>query len=208
MVALFPCRHYQTSRFWNDPAAARRTPETAAPVQQPSVETEIAMAGSATVLTYTRGSTYVRNITSGSGATATYAHGLVGTLEVGGHRFDTVERMNGYVCMAGDETYANSAMYWHKKYSYVINPWLGKDAEATKKKNILFHRGSRPSHFEGCVGVGTLVGDQLTGGTDTFRKIWELVGGAKGAQTGQVVVSLKVVGKMKSLSACTAHVAG
>jgi hypothetical protein len=157
------------------------------------------MAGSATVLTYTRGSTYVRNITSGSGATATYAHGLVGTLEVGGHRFDTVERMNGYVCMAGDETYANSAMYWHKKYSYVINPWLG---------NILFHRGSRPSHFEGCVGVGTLVGDQLTGGTDTFRKIWELVGGAKGAQTGQVVVSLKVVGKMKSLSACTAHVAG
>lgn len=166
------------------------------------------MAGSATVITCTRGTTYVRNVASGSGANATYAHGLVGTLEVGGHSYDTVERMDGYVCMAGDETYANSTMYWHSHYSYVINPWLGRDAEATKKKNILFHRGTRPSHFEGCVGVGTLMGDELTESSAAFLKIWELVGGTKGATKGQVVVTLKVVGTMQPLSACTAHGGG
>ena len=166
------------------------------------------MAGAATIITYTRGSTYVRNLISGAGASATYAHGLVGKLEVGGHSYDTVERMDGYVCMQGGETYGNSTIYWHKHYTYVINPWLGKDAEATKKKNILFHKGSRPSHFEGCVGVGRLVGDELTEGAATFLKIWELAGGAKGVKTGHIVVTVKVVGAMKALSACTAHGAG
>jgi len=167
------------------------------------------MAGAATIITYTRGSTYVRNLISGAGASATYAHGLVGKLEVGGHSFDAFERMDGFMTMDGDKTYQNSQMHWHTDLRYVINPWLGKEPEKTKY-NILFHNATVPSELKGCVTAGKLVGQKMTESTATFTEIWRLVGGKKGSKEPKdaVTVTVKVVGQMKRLSACTAHGAG
>lgn len=159
-----------------------------------------------TVVTYVRGDRYVTNIPSKGGVASPKAHALVGELWIGGLCYDALERMDGYVNMEGDQDYANSTMYWHSKYdSYVINPWLGKDVEKTKKKNILFHPASVPSHLEGCVGVGALeTGGKLTLSKAALSVIWEHAGGAKGAKTGSVTILLRVQGKMKPLSACTA----
>lgn len=158
-----------------------------------------------TVITYIRGNQYIRHVPQKQGVTSPAAHGLVGKLQVGGYEFETMERMDGYVHMAGDQDYTPSTMYWHKKYdSYVINPWLGKDAEATKKKNILFHPASRPHHLEGCVGVGLFDPDgKMAESIPCLTLIWKLCGGAVGAQTGTVSFLLRVVGKMKAKSECT-----
>lgn len=152
----------------------------------------------ATVVTYIRGSQYVRD-TKG-------ACGLVGELMVGGETYRTLERMDGYVNMAGNNDYTNSTMYWFEKYgAYVINPWLGKDVEKTKKKNILFHPASIPTDLEGCVGVGTLnAAGLMTQSKAKFAKIWEACGGTPGKKEGQIIITLRVQGQMKSPAACTA----
>jgi hypothetical protein len=162
---------------------------------------------SASVIAYTRGKTFVTSVTQKAGSTSVTAHGLVGRLRVGGLEFDTIERMDGYVCMAGDQDYANSSMYWMEKYkSYVINPWMGREVEATKKRNILFHPANRPVELEGCVAAGFFRPEQqgvLLDSKIALTLIWEACGGAKGATTGSVTVTLRVTGKMQPLSACT-----
>ncbi|TCH97059.1 hypothetical protein EJV46_17200 [Roseococcus sp. SYP-B2431] len=160
----------------------------------------------ATVVTYIRGDKYVSNIPK-SGAAA--AHGLVGELLVGGQSYRTIERMDNYMSMAGSRDYTNSTMYWFEKYgSYVINPWLGREAEK-KKYNILFHPASVPSHLEGCVGVGCLdASGVMSEGKASFTQIWEACGGAIGRKKGQIVITLRVQGEMKRRSACTAWTAG
>lgn len=161
------------------------------------------MTSSVTVK-YVRGSTYVKNeYSTGQGGTAV-AHGLVGELWVHGLMFDTIERMDGYMHMQGGKTYRNSSMYWFGKYgAYVINPWLGKAAEATKK-NILFHPANYPSHLEGCVSLGFLnpqgVLEQSKYSLDV---VWEQCGGRPGAKSGQIVMTLAVEGDMRAKSACT-----
>ncbi|RVT98987.1 hypothetical protein EOD42_02430 [Rhodovarius crocodyli] len=158
------------------------------------------------VITYTRGNQYIRHIPyDKEGVAKPAAHGLVGTLTIGGYEFQTMERMDGYVHMNGDEDYTPSMMYWHSKYkSFVLNPWLGKDAEATKKKNILFHPASRPHHLEGCVGVGFFdAAGKLEDSKYCFDAIWNLMGGTAGDQTSKLTFLLRVVGQMKAKSACT-----
>ena len=81
-----------------------------------------------TIVTYTRGTTYIENAYTDDGKTAT-AHALVGTLVVHGQSFDAVERMDGYVKMKAG-TWANSSMYVDAKRGKVLNPWLGKTSEA------------------------------------------------------------------------------
>lgn len=159
-----------------------------------------------TVLRYVRGTKYVKNLPKApEGGNAKPAHGLVGELWVGGLCFDTLERMDGYVKMEGDQDYANSTMYWHSKYkSYVVNPYLGREAEATKKKNILMHPAAVPSHLEGCVGIGFLESGKLTTSRESFTLIWKTVGGGVGNTSQILTVTLRVEGKMPSLATCTA----
>lgn len=162
------------------------------------------------VIAYTRGATYVTSVTQKKGSASVTAHGLVGRLRVGGMEFDTIERMDGYVCMDGDKDYANSVTYWMDKYkSYVINPWMGREVEATKKRNILFHPANRPVEIEGCVGVGFFRADQpgvLQDSKIALTLIWEACGGSKDAKTGSRIITLRVTGKMKPLTACTPFV--
>ena len=92
----------------------------------------------ASVIRYVRGNTFVKNI-QGTGGIAKTCHGLVGELWIGGLCFDAIERMDGYINMTGGSDYSNSTMYWNAHYgSYVINPWLGRAVEKTRKANILF----------------------------------------------------------------------
>jgi len=116
----------------------------------------------ATVIRYERGDEYVENVYNAvtkdpkSGKeikTAKTAHGLVGTLWVGGYAFDTLERMDGYVHLKPGE-YTMSSMYDEAEtggtHGLVVNPWLGKTAEGNKQlRNILIHKGS-------VQGLGTL----------------------------------------------------
>jgi hypothetical protein len=160
----------------------------------------------ATVVTYIRGDKYVSNIPK-SGVAA--AHGLVGELLVGGKAYRTIERMDNYMAMAGGRTYTNSTMYWFSKYdSYVINPWLGVEAEK-KKYNILFHPAGVPSHLEGCVGVGSLdAAGRMSDSKASFSQIWEACGGKAGQTKGQIVITLRVEGEMKRRDACSAWTSG
>lgn len=159
------------------------------------------------VAVYTRTDKYVTSVTTKKGSASVTAHGLVGRLLVGGLEFNTIERMDGYVCMDGDKDYANSSIYWMDKYkSYVINPWMGREVEATKKKNILFHPAKRPVEVEGCVGVGFFEEDQpgvLQDSKIALSLIWDMCGGTKGVTTGSRTITLRVVGKMKPRSQCS-----
>ncbi len=159
-----------------------------------------------TVITYVRGSTYISNTPRKKGVATPKAHGLVGEILIGGHRIDAIERMDGMVSMAGDCDYPNSTMYWKNKYeSYVLNPWLGKEAERRRPGpgNILFHPAAVPSDLEGCIGVGLLENNKLSSSADLLEFMWTLSGGSYFVKTGQVVITLRVVGKMKRLANCT-----
>ncbi len=133
------------------------------------------------------------------------AHGLIGTLWIGGLCFDTIERMDGYVCQEGDKQYPNSSIYWMDKYdSYVINPWLGIEAEkkGTKTRNILYHPAARPQHLAGCIGVGFLNGTALTESQGALAAIWEGCGGVVGDFKRNITINIIIEGKMKPLGQC------
>lgn len=167
----------------------------------PSPPLESAMA--ATVITYERGDTYVDNIykakeknKEGKEIEVTKtAHGLVGTLWVGGYAFDTLERMDGYVKLKPGR-YEKSSMYVDKKRGKVVNPWLGALESDPQYRNILIHSGSVPSHFEGCIGVGFLEAGKLTYSNESMEILWEQCGGTVGKEP---IVSLVVVGEMPAL---------
>jgi len=167
----------------------------------------------ATVIRYERGDEYVENVYNAvtkdpkSGKeikTAKTAHGLVGTLWVGGYAFDTLERMDGYVHLKPGE-YTMSSMYDEAEtggtHGLVVNPWLGKTAEGNKQlRNILIHKGSVPSHFEGCIGPGFLEANQLTYSKESMEIIWDQCGGKDRKKS--IIVTLRVSGEMPALTSC------
>lgn len=65
----------------------------------------------------------------------------------------------------------------------VIHPWAGK-ATNQKQENILVHHGSKPSHFDGCIGVGFLekAGSalKLRYHSEALEVIWQQAGGKPG----------------------------
>jgi len=169
---------------------------------------------SSAVLTYKRGKTYVQNLYHKKDAdkkpmfkdgkpVMEMAHGLVGELWVHGLQFETIERMDGYMHMKGGQTYHASKIYWHGKYgSYVVNPALG-DQEKTKG-NILMHPATVASHLEGCVTIGFFnTKGVLEDSKYCLDVLWEQAGGAAGAKTGEIAVTLVVEGDMPARSACT-----
>lgn len=164
------------------------------------------MATTSPVLTYTRGTQYVQNVAGGQ-----TAHGLVGTLQVGGYAFDTIERMDGYVALTGGRDYPNSSMYHHKRLGYVVNPWHDKmvkskqDPSKLVKAEILMHRAEVPSDLLGCIGPGFLEGEKLTYAKESMSLIWQSCGGQADVTTGLIVVTLRVVGSMQKLESCTRY---
>ncbi|MBX3498237.1 MAG: hypothetical protein KF889_02240 [Alphaproteobacteria bacterium] len=167
----------------------------------------------ATVIRYERGDEYVENLytaitkdkrTGKEIRTSKTAYGLVGTLWVGGYAFDTIERMHGYVHMKPGD-YPMSSMYdeahTNGTHGLVVNPWLGKTAQADpQQRNILIHKGSMPSHFEGCIGPGFLEGGKLTYSQQAMEIIWEQCGGKD--RTKSIIVTLRVSGQMPALESC------
>ena len=135
-----------------------------------------------TVITYTRGSTYISEYHDG-----TYYYGLIGTLTVGGLKFDSLENFNlnrktvDTVHLKAQD-YISAVMYWHTNLKcYVINPWNGTGPN-DKQNNILVHSGSRPSDFAGCIGPGFLARagtpNSLSLSRASLKLIWENCGGA------------------------------
>lgn len=153
-----------------------------------------------TVLEYKRGDRYVKSTSGGK-----TAHGLVGELWVHGLCYDTIERMDGYVALDGGRSYPHSTMYWHKRLRcYVVNPWHHKTNKNGVRAEILMHKASRPSHLQGCIGPGILVGTKMTLSTATMAVIWEQCGGTPGEKKMKppLRLTLKIEGDMKRLQDC------
>ena len=164
------------------------------------------IGGSTPVMIYTRGTEVVDETTD--------AWAIRGTLEVGGHKFDTIERAGGYVAlkpglyMAFMEQSKNHGT-WTNAAGKVIS---AKDAGLTDgakftgrrqlrpqhdqtnnkgvKAAILVHAGSKPSHFVGCIGVGEKSTEGLTKSATSIATMFKLLGGYKDGKA----VYLKVVG--------------
>lgn len=142
------------------------------------------------------------------------AWAIRGTMEVGGHRFDTIERAGGFVALkpgtylALMETSKNHGL-WTNAAGKAI---AAKDAPTTPgakftgrrqlrpqhsqtnnkgvKAAILVHAGSKPSHFVGCIGVGEKSGEGIGKSGASMATLFRLLGGY---QDGKAVY-LKVVG--------------
>lgn len=151
------------------------------------------------VVSYTRGTTYVTNISGGK-----TAYGLVGTLWIGGLAFDTLERfaLDGidFVHLAAKD-YSGAVMYWDSKRSRVLNPWNGYGPNS-RQNNILVHTGTKPSHFAGCIGPGFLEkrgsSQELSYSPESMELIWENAGGAPGSKPGWSKTALKVVFRVEN----------
>jgi len=139
----------------------------------------------ATVLAYTRGSTYIKNVSGGKAC-----YGLVGELQVHGYLFETIERFSldglDFVHLKAQE-YSGAVMYWHSTLGRVLNPWNGLGPNA-QYNNILVHRGTKPSSFEGCIDPGFLEmrgsAQELTLSKESMEIIWEQCGGKPNAKPG------------------------
>src|SRR5262245_25359767 len=150
-----------------------------------------------TVVTYTRGSTYISENSDG-----TSYYGLIGTLTVGGLEFDSLENFdlnikNVDTVHLKPRDYMSAVMYWHTKLKcYVINPWNGT-GPTHKQNNILVHSGSTPSDFAGCIGPGFLAvagtPNSLSYSKASLQVIWETCGGAKGSKPESSKNGLQVV---------------
>jgi hypothetical protein len=178
-------------------------------VRRPSFPDAQEPAMAATVITYERGSATIENVADGK-----TCFGLVGTLSVGGFAFDTIERIGGGVTPFVNlkpKDYPMSTMYWHPSKGRVINPYKGPGASA-QMNNILVHKGSVPSHFEGCIGPGFLESKgskhHLSLSKESMEIIWEQCGGAPGVKPAgsvkpMLIVTFRVVGEMPKKSATT-----
>src|SRR5438552_2452791 len=108
------------------------------------------------VVFYTRGTTYVSNVSKGQ----TY-YALIGTLTAPGLEFDSLENFDlniNYVDTVHlkPRDYPSAIMYFHSRLKcYVINPWNGT-GPGIQENEILVHSGSVPSDFEGCIGPGLM----------------------------------------------------
>jgi len=141
------------------------------------------------VVTYTRGSTYIKNISDGK-----TCYALLGDIVVVGLAFDAIERFNltglDFVHL-NPRDYMPAVMYWNEGQGRVINPWNGY-GPTKKQNNILVHAGSKygakPSNFEGCIGPGSLETKgkayELSLSPESMEVIWDNCGGTPGSKPG------------------------
>lgn len=165
------------------------------------------IGGTAPTIIYTRGTELVSEDKGD-------AFALRGTMEIGGHRFDTIERAGGYVALkpgtylALMETSKNHGV-WTNAGGKVIPAKDAKTTEGAKftgrrqlrpqhsqtnnkgvQAAILVHAGSKPSHFVGCIGVGEKGGEGLVKSGTSMATLFKLLGGYADGKA----VYLKVVG--------------
>ncbi|WP_426956422.1 hypothetical protein [Muricoccus radiodurans] len=150
------------------------------------------------VVSYQRDTSYVTNISKGA-----TCYAVLGTMTVGGTTFRTFERFsmmadrpeNDFPHLAPGD-YTTAVMYWHGKLGRVINPYNGT-GPSKRYNNVLVHAGSRPSHFEGCIGPGTLEGAgvtaKMTRGDQAMAFIWKSCGGNAADKKGWSIRALKVL---------------
>jgi hypothetical protein len=125
------------------------------------------------VLTYTRESRVIKEFGSTAEARS-------GWLSAGAFAFDTLERLNGYVRL--DPGTYRCRMETSKSHPgrHQIRPLNhNKMTKGGTKAAILIHQGSRPSHFEGCIGIGFYdgSGNQLTDSKICMELLFDQCGG-------------------------------
>jgi hypothetical protein len=165
------------------------------------------IGGTTPVMIYTRGSEIVEE--------APDAWAIRGTMEVGGHKFDTIERAGGYVALKpgtylafmessknyGTWTDANGKVIKAKDAANTpgakftgrrqLRPQHDQTNSKGAKAAILVHAGNKPSHFLGCIGVGEKCATGLEKSGAAMATLFKLLGGF---QEGKAVW-LKVVGE-------------
>jgi uncharacterized membrane protein len=174
--------------------------------------TDQIVGGSAALMIYTRGDTFIKDRSG--------AYGQVGTLEILGRLYETIERC-GKVALAGGRTYICKLETAKTKYvkkgpqkrlRKQIRPGShGKLVQAKdKNKNlafdargrpqlvaaaILIHPAYEPSELEGCIAPGFIENSMLNYTVEATEIIWDLCGAADDREC-----QLKVVGDMKPVS--------
>jgi hypothetical protein len=165
------------------------------------------IGGTTPVMIYTRGSEIVEETPD--------AWAIRGTMEAGGHRFDTIERAGGYVALkpgtylafmessknSGTWTDANGKVIKSKDAANTpgakftgrrqLRPQHDQTNSKGAKAAILVHAGNKPSHFLGCIGVGEKCATGLQKSNAAMATLFKLLGGF---QDGKAVW-LKVVGE-------------
>jgi hypothetical protein len=155
--------------------------------------------GAVSLLIYERGSTVVERWSKIAGK---LAHAGVGTMYVGGHTYDTFERLDGYVALKeGTYVCKMEISPSGKKMTYAVKgkskteprKQLRPLRHGTYKKGgglaaILVHPGAYPSSFIGCIGVGRRDGNELKQSVECMLEILDLCGGFKKGRTVQLTV--------------------
>lgn len=152
----------------------------------------------AATVTYERDLFYVENVKDSK-----KCYAVVGWLFTGGTWFQTLERFSmtaqgpseDFPHLPAGEYGTTAVMYWHSSKGRVLNPYNGT-ATTKRYNNILFHKGTYPSNFEGCIGPGTLSGaglrSTLSGTQDALEFIWTQCGGKAGEKPGWTSKALSV----------------
>lgn len=176
------------------------------------------VGGSAAMMIYTRGDTYIKDSNG--------VCGQVGTLEFFGRAYDTIERC-GRVSLPGGRTFIcklETAKHFYvkkgaeKRLRKQIRPkGHGRLVQAKDQKTkelifdakgkavlveaaILMHPAYYPGELEGCFAPGFLKGSMLDYTVEATEILWDLCGGADGREC-----QLMVVGDMKPVSQLKLH---
>lgn len=167
------------------------------------------VGGSAALMIYTRGDTYIRDKEG--------VYGQVGTLALPGLLFETVERLNK-VALAGGRTYI-CKLETASKANVVGRNGKERDRQQIRplrhgkmvppkdpktpglvEAAILIHAANGPNQLEGCIAPGFVEGNRLTYSVESAEIVWEMCGGTNGREC-----QLKVVGEMKKLAQLKPH---
>jgi len=169
-------------------------------------------AVSATVVIYERGTKFVEHSRAAftkkdkTIEPAVRAFGLVGKITVGGHTFDSLERMEGFVNLKAGEYPMSAMVNDGNGLGTCINPWLGARDSDADVRNLLVHAAPHAYNLKGCIAPGrlTATGSELTGSSDAITTIWEQCGGGTDRKK-KIVVTLRVVGNMPLRGNCTKY---
>lgn len=165
--------------------------------------------GSAAMIIYTRTDKFMKDKNG--------VYGQIGTMEVLGQLYDTIERCDR-VALAGGRTYIcklqtaktkyvgkgamrrlrkqirpmnHGKLAWKKDEdgNYVYD---AKGNHVLVEAAILIHAATTPSELEGCIGPGFLKGSYLDSTAAAAENIWDACGGIEDGEC-----QLKVIGDMK-----------
>ena len=168
----------------------------------------------AVTLFYQRGETIVKSVYTPEAKPGEHppqaktAHALRGTMNVNGFLFDTLERLDNYVCLV-EGTYrctleespgGRTERGWQdgkKRKRRQIRPSHNILTQRGTVAAILIHSGTRPHHFEGCIGVGYEEPKGLTDSVLCMDTMYFLLGDFEVGKTVSLTVKGTIPGKKK-----------